>query len=105
MKNIFHPKKHRVHTEEEDKSGIIMQINRFHSIVFVTPCSVFGNPDAVAFPVLANEQTFFLKSLGYALHCSFGFPDSLGHHFLRGVRIFCQALQNCQFVQSAIIAL
>ena len=55
-------------------------------------------PDAVAFSVLADEQTFFLKCFGDALYRPFRLSDGFGHLFLCRVRILLQEFQDGDFL-------
>ena len=55
-------------------------------------------PDAVAFSILADEQTFFLKGFGYALYRPFRLSDGLGHLSLRRVWILLQEFQDGDFL-------
>ena len=55
-------------------------------------------PNAVAFSVLADEQSFFLKGFGYAFYRPFRLSDGLGHLFLCRVRILLQEFQDDDFL-------
>ena len=64
----------------------------------------YNDPDPIAFSVLTNEQTFFLKSFGQAFCCSFRFSDCFAQHLLCRVGIILEKVQRL-FLQSAIVAL
>lgn len=62
-------------------------------------------PAAVAFAAFTSELSFFLKRDRSRFDCAFGFSDHNSKVLLCDCRICSNGAKDCQFFQSAIIAL